>query len=83
MNQSDYFACGCNGTNGNPPADVIWYKDNTQIVTGKEKAIVRFPNVKRNAGGTYRCVAKSGIEEAKNETEVELIVNCKYTNYEY
>ena len=27
--QSDNFACECKGTDGNPPADVTWYKDNT------------------------------------------------------
>ena len=77
VNQSDYFACECKGANGNPPADVTWYKDNTKFVTRKEKAILRFPNVKRDDSGTYRCEAKSGIVEAKNETEIELIVNCK------
>ena len=77
MIEGDYFACECKGTDGNPPADVIWYKNNTKIVTGKEKAILRFPNVKRNRSGTYRCETKSN-EKGKNETFVKLIVNCKY-----
>ena len=84
MIQGDYFACKCKGTDGNPPADVAWYKNNTTIVTGKEKAILVLSNVDKNNSGTYRCVAKSGIEEAKNETEIELIENCKYMmNCEY
>ena len=79
VNQGDYFACECEGTNGNPPADVTWYKDNTKIVTGKEKAILRFSYVEKDDSGMYRCEAKSGIEEAKNKTEIELIViKCKY-----
>ena len=78
MNESNYFACECKGTDGNPPADVTWYKDNTKIVTGKEKAILRFSSVDKDGSGTYRCEAKSGIEEAKNETSFEFIINCKY-----
>ena len=76
--QGDNFACECKRTHGNPSLDVTWYKDNTQIgVTEKEKAILSFPNVKKNYSGTYRCEAKSH-RRAKNETSIELIVNCKY-----
>ena len=83
MNQGDYFACKCDGTNGNPPADVTWYKNNTKIVTRKEEAILVLNNVDKDYSGTYRCVAKSGIEEAKNETKIKLTVLCKYMNCEY
>ena len=58
-------------------ADVTWYKNNAQIVTGKENAILRLANVDNDDSGTYRCEAKSH-EKAKNKTFVELIVNCKY-----
>ena len=78
MNQSDYFACECKGTDGNPPADVTWYKDNTKIGdTGKEKAVLVRSNVSKDDNGTYRCEAKS-YEGAKNETSVHLFVISKY-----
>ena len=77
VNQSDYFACECKGTDGSPPADVTWYKDNTQIVTGKEKTILVFSNVDKDDSGTYRCEARTR-EKAKNETSIELIVIRKY-----
>ena len=77
MNEGDYFVCECKGTGGNPRADVTWYKDNTQIVTGKETAILLFPNVHKDNSGAYRCEAKSH-EKAKNGASIELIVNCKY-----
>ena len=77
MNQSDNFTCECKGTDGNPPADVTWYKDGTKIVTGKESATLVFNNVTKNKNGTYRCEAKSH-EKARNETSIELIVNCEY-----
>ena len=64
-------------TDGNPPADVTWYKNNTQIVARKEKAILRFSNVGKDDIGTYTCEAKS-YEKAKSKTSMELIVNCKY-----
>ena len=78
MNQSDFFACECNGKDGNPRANVAWYKDNTQIVTGKEKAVLVFSNVDKDDNGTYRCEAKSH-KNVKNETTMELIVIRKYS----
>ena len=78
VNQSDNFTCKCKGADGNPPADVTWYKDNTKIGdTGKEEAILRFLNVDRDDSGTYICEAKSRIEETKNTTQCQVIVNCK------
>ena len=84
MVEGDYFACECKGTDGNPPADVTWYKDGKKSSdTGKEKAILSLSNVGKDENGTYRCEAKSGIEEAKNETIIDLIVYCKYIKYLY
>ena len=77
VNLGDYFACECNGTHGNPPAVVTWYKDNTQMVTGKEKAILRLTNVTRHDGGKYRCEARSD-EKAKSITEIKLRVIDEY-----
>ena len=78
--EGDNFTCECKGTNGNPPADVTWYKDSTQIGdTGKEKAILPLSNVSRGDNGTYTCEAKS-LDET-NETAVALIVACKYDGY--
>ena len=41
--------------------------------TGEEKAI-SLSNVDKDGNRTCKCEAKSGIEEAKNKTEIELIV---------
>ena len=76
MHQSDYFVCECEGTDGNPPADVTWYKNDTEIATGKEKAILSLSNVDKDNNGTYRCEAKSS-EKAKNETSIDVIVTGK------
>ena len=77
MNQSDYFECECKGTDGNPPAYVTWYKDNTKIGdTRIENAVLSLSNVGIDNNGTYRCEAKS-YEKARNETSIALIVNCK------
>jgi hypothetical protein len=78
LDEGNFFACECKGEGGNPPADVTWYKDNVSIVSGKEKAILRIPNVDPDHIGTYTCEAKTGHEKAKNETSIVLIVNCKY-----
>ena len=78
MNQGDYFACECTGTDFNMPSAVVtWYKEGTQIVQGKEKAILRFPHIDDDGDGTYTCETKND-EKAKNVTAIELIVNRKY-----
>ena len=80
VNQADYFACECKRTDGNPPADVTWFKDNTRIVTGKDVANLVLSNVDKDDSGTYRCVAKSH-KKAKNETSFEFIVIRKYNRH--
>ena len=67
VEEGNNFACECKGTDGNPPSDVAWYKNNTLIVTG----ILVFSNVNKDDSGTYKCVAKSH-EKAKNKTLIEL-----------
>ena len=53
--QSDNFACECKGTDGNPPADVTWYKDNALIGdSGEKKAISALSNVDKDDDGTYK-----------------------------
>ena len=76
--EGDNFTCECTGTNGNPPADVTWYKNDKMIVTGKENTTLSLSNVDKDENGTYRCEAKSGIEAAKNKTSIDLIVYCEY-----
>ena len=81
MNQGDYFSCECKGTDGDPPADVTWYKNNTKIgVTGKEKAILVRSDVDKDDSGTYKCKAKSH-ERTTNETSIDLFVNSKLAYY--
>ena len=77
MNESNYFACECQGIDGNPRANVTWYKGNEIVATGKEKAVFTFPSVSKDDNGTYRCEAKSH-KKAKNETSIHIIVQCKY-----
>ena len=59
VNEGDYFACNCDGTGGNPRANVTWYNSSRPITKGEEKAILRFTNVGKDDNGTYRCEAKS------------------------
>ena len=76
VKQTYNFTCECEGKDGNPPANVTWYKDNRTIVTGKEELMLLLTNVDRDDDGTYRCEAKSH-ERAKDETTIKLIVTGK------
>ena len=55
----------------------LWMINMFENRKGKEKAILSLSNVGKDDIRTYRCEAKSGIEEAKNKTSFELIVHCK------
>ena len=77
LKRRESFACECTATNGSPPADVTWFKNNTKIVTRREEAILVLSDVDKEDSGTYICEAKRH-EGAKNTTSIELIVNCKY-----
>ena len=77
--EGENFRCLCKGEGGNPgPADVTWYDNNGQpIGTGKGEKLLTLNNVTKAKNGSYKCEAKTH-EQAKNETSVELIVECKY-----
>ena len=77
VNEGQYFACECKGAYGNASADVTCYKDSTQIVTGKEKAMLRLTNVSKYDGCTYRCEARN-VKKVKNITEFKLTVIGEY-----
>ena len=78
LDVGDDIVCICTGPGGNPPARVTWFKGNKQKSgTGKKPQILRITNCKKDDSGTYKCIAESH-EEAKNETTIKLVVNCKY-----
>lgn len=77
-NISDDFSCLCRGRDGNPPAQVTWYKDNTKIGdTGEKSQLLQLRVVDKSKSGKYKCEAKSH-EKATNTTFIELTVNCKF-----
>ncbi len=76
VNEGDNFTCLCRGAAGNPPADVIWYKDGAQIGgTGREQQTLTLSNIDKTAGGSYKCTAKS--HTLTDEKSIEIIVYCK------
>ena len=80
LNTSDDFTCKCKGQGCNLASNVTWYKGNVQIRgTRKEEQILRLLNVGKDDSGIYRCEAKNH-KQAKNETRIEIIVNCTYKN---
>ncbi|XP_028416919.1 neural cell adhesion molecule 1-like [Dendronephthya gigantea] len=75
VNEGDNFTCVCTEQGSNPPATVIWYKNNKNISEqGKERQALSFHNVMRKDAGTYECVAKSHLTDRKS---IEIIVHYK------
>ncbi|XP_028399386.1 peroxidasin homolog [Dendronephthya gigantea] len=75
VKEGDHFTCVCTEQGSNPPATVIWYKNNRSISEqGKERQALSFRNVMRKDTGTYECVAKSHYTDRKS---IEIIVHYK------
>ncbi|CAB3986177.1 opioid-binding cell adhesion molecule isoform X4 [Paramuricea clavata] len=87
VNEGDNFTCVCRGEGGNPPADVTWYKDGTQIGgTGKEKKTLTLSDVSRTNRGTYECEARSHTDDRfadKKSIEVEVNYPPERTRLNY
>ena len=75
LKEGEDFTCECNGTGGNPPANVTWSKGTTQIAgPEKEHATLVLKNVKKDDSGTYKCGAKSD----DNAKYIEIVVIGNY-----
>ncbi|XP_028399502.1 hemicentin-1-like [Dendronephthya gigantea] len=75
IKEGSHFTCVCTEQGSNPPATVIWYKNNKNISEeGKERQALSFHNVMRKDAGTYECVAKSRFTDRKS---IEIIVHYK------
>jgi hypothetical protein len=74
------FTCECQGLDGNPPANVTWYKDGKKFGgTGTEKQILSLMNVDETDSGTYRCEAESYPSAMyRDEESIRVDVRCKY-----
>ncbi len=85
VNEGGNVTCLCEGRDGNPPADVTWYKgDRTTGLTGKEKITLTLHNVSEKDGGSYKCVAQSYpsiMFKDEKIVEVKVKLNCKYDFY--
>ncbi|CAB4020110.1 hemicentin-1 isoform X1 [Paramuricea clavata] len=73
VDEGDNVTCVCRGEGGNPPANVIWYKDGVLIGrTGKEEQTLTLRNVNGTDTGTYKCVAQS--HTLTDEEYIKIIV---------
>jgi hypothetical protein len=78
VNEGDNFTCVCRGEDGNPPANVTWYKDGVQIGgIGMEEQTLTLSDVDGTESGRYKCMAQSHIN-ATDEKSIEVRLNCKY-----
>ena len=78
LKKGEGFACECQKTDVNRPANVIWYRNNTKIVKGKAKQFCLSMVLIKMTMETYRCGARTR-KKTKNEVSIELIVIRKYT----
>ncbi|XP_028399355.1 hemicentin-1-like [Dendronephthya gigantea] len=80
LNEGDNFTCLCSGEGGNPPANVIWYKDGVKISdAGIENQTLNIWNADRTDNGNYTCAATSSYRynNFRDEESIEVIVYYK------
>lgn len=77
----------CRSRGGNPPAQLIWYKNGEQIRMAYRTAgrlsenIYSFTADASDNKAKYRCEASNIMSPAPLKAEVDLTVLCKYTYY--
>ena len=78
VNENHDLICLCKDENGNPPANVIWYDKNDNLIGQKEKEqkTLVLRSVTEADSGIYTCKAQSHTLMDEKSTEVK--VNCKY-----
>ena len=77
VNEGDDLTCECRDEDGNPPANLTWYKDGVQIgSTTYGEYILTLTNVNKQGSGRYTCKAQS--HTVVEEKSFKLIVHCKY-----
>ena len=79
LNEGDNFTCLCRGEDGNPPANVTWYKDGVQFShVGTKNQTLNLLNVGGADNGSYKCVATSYPHESyTDEKSIQVIIYCE------
>ncbi|XP_046858842.1 carcinoembryonic antigen-related cell adhesion molecule 5-like [Xenia sp. Carnegie-2017] len=81
VNEGDNVSCVCRGEGGNPPANVIWFDKDNNIIgdVGVESKTLVITNVTLNDGGNYTCKAQSYDDtDYKDEKSIEITVTPTY-----
>ena len=79
VNENNDLTCECRDEEGNPQANLTWYKDGVQIdKTSYGKNILTLTNVTKQDSGRYTCKAQSYILTDEESFEVIVRLNCKY-----
>lgn len=78
----------CRSYGGNPPAQLIWYKNNRQVVSqyttsGRDSASTyRFKVQSGDNKARLRCEASNTISDKALKKELDLSVLCEYPNHD-
>ena len=70
---------------GKPLPNITWtrvLKDGSNSTVLRQDPTLDFPNITRNASGTYHCTAYNGFGNPVSR-EVKVNVTCKYTSELY
>ena len=80
LNEGNDFSGYVQEKNGNPPANITWFKNDKKIgETRKKEQLLTLNDVDNTDSGPYKCVAESyPHEDYQDRRTLGILVNCMH-----
>ena len=60
----------------NPKADILWYRDGSGEIVGREETL-KIVDIKRDQAGDYVCQANNSVGQSDTK-KIDIQVKCEY-----